>query len=210
MGWSCAPAEPPTAGAILPGLDTAAATFEPPALRTVYSDPAHLRTGAGGRPFDVALRSTGSGRGHSRRFGTKTFEIALRATDPIATACGSCHVGGTILDQERVGDAHQNVQPLHPAETAAACATCHDARNVERLLLRGGETATLDEAYRLCAQCHFGQVEAWAGGAHGKRLDGWRGRRVVMGCADCHDPHRPALAPRIPMAGPRLPLSGKP
>jgi hypothetical protein len=109
------------------------------------------------------------------------------------------------MDRQRIADAHQNVQPLHPAETGAACATCHDARNVERLVLQSGGTATLDQAYALCAQCHFGQVEAWAGGAHGKRLDGWRGRRVVIGCTDCHDPHRPAIEQRIPFPGPRLP-----
>ena len=47
-------------------------------------------------------------------------------------------------------------------------------------------------------------TEAWAGGAHGKRLDGWQGRRVLMGCADCHDPHRPALETRIPFRAPQL------
>jgi hypothetical protein len=204
-GWSCTRPQPPGAEAAAAHFDTTAPSFEPPALRTVYSDPAYQRTGPGGRPFDVASRTAGSGRGHSRSFGTKTFEIAIRAVDVTATACGSCHVGATILDRERVGDAHQNVQPVHPAETAAACSSCHDARNVERLVLRSGATATADEAYRLCAQCHFGQVEAWAGGAHGKRLDGWRGRRVVMACTDCHDPHKPAIGKRIPFPGPRLP-----
>jgi hypothetical protein len=27
---------------------------------------------------------------------------------------------------------------------------------------------------------------------------------VVMGCGDCHDPHRPALEPRIPFRPPHL------
>jgi hypothetical protein len=56
----------------------------------------------------------------------------------------------------------------------------------------------------LCAQCHFSQAAAWAGGGHGKRLDGWQGRRVVMGCADCHDPHKPGLEPRVPFRAPQL------
>ena len=56
--------------------------------------------------------------------------------------------------------------------------------------------------------CHFTETDAWAAGGHGKRLDGWRGRRVVMGCADCHDPHDPAPRPRTPFAGPHLPASG--
>jgi hypothetical protein len=76
---------------------------------------------------------------------------------------------------------------------------------VGRLRLEAGGTASRDHAYRLCAQCHFRQVESWAYGAHGKRLVGWRGRRVVMGCADCHDPHRPATVPRRPMVAVQLP-----
>jgi hypothetical protein len=75
---------------------------------------------------------------------------------------------------------------------------------VELLALKSGERVTLDHTYRLCAQCHYKVAESWAGGAHGKRLDGWQGRRVVMGCADCHDPHRPAIGSRIPFRAPQL------
>jgi formate-dependent nitrite reductase cytochrome c552 subunit len=109
-----------------------------------------------------------------------------------------------VLADERIADAHQNIKPIHPAQTGAACSTCHAPDNVELLALKSGDRATLDHAYRLCAQCHFSQAEAWAGGGHGKRLDGWQGRRVVMGCADCHDPHKPALEPRLPFGGPQL------
>ena len=109
-----------------------------------------------------------------------------------------------VLRDERIKDAHQNIKPVHPKQTGATCATCHAADNVELLALKNGERATLDHTYRLCAQCHFSQAEAWAGGAHGKRLDGWQGRRVVMGCADCHDPHNPAIESRIPFRAPQL------
>jgi formate-dependent nitrite reductase cytochrome c552 subunit len=108
------------------------------------------------------------------------------------------------LADRRIADAHQNIKAEHPAQTGAACATCHAAENVERLALKSGERATLDHTYRLCAQCHFSQANDWAGGAHGKRLDGWQGRRVVLGCADCHDPHNPTLAPRVPFRAPVL------
>jgi hypothetical protein len=108
------------------------------------------------------------------------------------------------MADERIPDAHQNVQPTHPKQTGARCSTCHAADDVEQLTLLNGERATLDESYRLCAQCHVAQVDAWAHGAHGKRLDGWRGTRVVMGCADCHDPHQPALVPRLPFRPPRI------
>ena len=85
-----------------------------------------------------------------------------------------------------------------------SCSTCHSAGDVELLTLKSGERATLDHTYRLCAQCHFTQAKAWAGGGHGKRLDGWQGRRVLMGCADCHDPHKPATEQRVPFRAPRI------
>ena len=65
--------------------------------------------------------------------------------------------------------------------------------NPEWLTLAGLDPVPLNESYRLCAQCHFIQVEAWSGGAHGKRLDTWRGPRVVMNCTDCHNPHDPGI-----------------
>ncbi len=112
------------------------------------------------------------------------------------------------MANQRIGDAHHNIQPVHPDQTGAVCSTCHAAENVELLVLRSGDRAPLDESYRLCGQCHFVQADAWAGGGHGKRLDGWRGRRVVMACPDCHDPHQPAIPSRIPFRAPQLERTG--
>ena len=188
---------------------------EPGALRTVVSAPVVGRTGPGGKPFEVALRTARGLTPHARRFGLITLDITMRrrAPDLSQYPCSSCHLGkGTVMKAERVGDAHQNIQLAHPKETGAHCATCHAPDNVELLGLQSGERVTIDHAYRLCAQCHVSQVNAWAGGAHGKRLDGWRGRRVVMACADCHDPHHPATDARTPFRPPRLerPRSGEP
>jgi formate-dependent nitrite reductase cytochrome c552 subunit len=108
------------------------------------------------------------------------------------------------MGNQRVRDAHQNIKPVHPKQTGAACSTCHAPDNVELLALKTGERPTLDHTYRLCAQCHYSQAEAWAAGAHGKRLDGWQGKRVVLGCADCHDPHKPGIEQRIPFRAPQL------
>jgi hypothetical protein len=105
---------------------------------------------------------------------------------------------------KRIGDAHQNIQSVHPERTGAACSTCHAPENVAMLALVDGKRASMDESYRLCGQCHFAQADAWAGGGHGKRLDGWQGRRVVMVCTDCHDPHKPAAPSRIPFRAPQI------
>ena len=204
--WACTPGsreqERPADDAQRPPPD-------PGALAIVRAESVQTRAGPGGQPFEVALRVRESVAGHARRIGTRTFEIALRSDERTSFPCSACHgIRGTILRSERTADAHGNIQPVHPAESGATCATCHAASSVERLALTSGETISLDHAYRLCAQCHFAQVNDWAGGAHGKRLDGWRGRRVVMGCTDCHDPHRPAVGQRIPFPGPRIPAQG--
>ncbi len=184
--------------------DTAVA---PGAVATVASARVDLWRGPGDRPFDVTLRTGDPASAMSRRFGRITLRTSLRsrAADLGQYPCTSCHLGRRIvLADDRVADAHQNIKVSHPRQTGGTCATCHSADNVELLALKSGERATLDHTYRLCAQCHFSQAEAWAAGAHGKRLDGWQGRRVLMGCADCHDPHDPALEPRIPFRGPRI------
>jgi len=188
-----------------PAAAARTANLEPGALKTVPSAPVHGWTGPGDQPFEVALRSSDRESGHARRFGSVTLETALRARALDQYPCMSCHVGRKIvMADKRVADAHQDIRPGHPEQTGALCSTCHAADDVAQLTLESGERATLDESYRLCAQCHFTQADAWAHGAHGKRLDGWQGRRVVMGCADCHDPHQPALQPRIPFRAPQL------
>jgi hypothetical protein len=184
-------------------------TWEPGALRTVRATPAEGRTGPGGQPFETTRRIDDVATHLTRQIGTRTFEIAMRSAGRSQPACSSCHLaGGRIVTEDRTADAHADIQPVHPTELGPTCITCHAAEDPERLALRGGGRTTLDEAYRLCAQCHFAQVESWAGGAHGKRLDGWQGRRVIMNCADCHDPHNPSIEQRIPFPGPRIPRSG--
>ena len=182
-------------------------SLAPGVLALVPTAPVTLWKGPGGKPFEVTLRTADPTNALARRFGTITMRTSLRARAPDLGQypCTSCHLGrATPLADARKPDAHQNIKAVHPVQTGGVCSTCHASDNVELLALKSGERATLDHAYRLCAQCHFSQAEAWAGGGHGKRLDGWQGRRVVMGCADCHDPHKPSLEPRIPFRAPQL------
>lgn len=175
------------------------------APKTDQTAPVDGWQGPGGQPFEVAVRSSERESGQARRFGAVTLRTSLRARPLGQYPCTSCHLGRkVVMADKRVADAHQNIQPVHPKQTGALCSTCHAPDNVELLALENGARATLDESYRLCADCHFAQVGAWAAGAHGKRLDGWQGRRVVMACPDCHDPHKPALEPRIPFRAPRI------
>lgn len=181
------------------------AALEPGALATVVADTVVGFTGPGERPFEVARRSAGPEAGHSRRFGTITLQLVLRAQSPALTQypCTSCHAGARVtMAAQREPDVHNDIQPVHPDTSGGVCATCHAPEDASLLVLLEDRRAPLDQSYRLCAQCHFRQADAWAGGGHGKRLDGWQGRRVVMACTDCHDPHHPAVEPRIPFRAP--------
>ena len=185
----------------------AESTREPGALATVATAPVTEWKGPGDKPFEVHVRTVDPISSTSRKFGTVTLRTSLRARTPDIGQypCTSCHLGKAIvMADQRVKDAHQNIRPVHPEQTGAACSTCHAPDDVELLALKSGERASLDHTYRLCAQCHFSQAESWAAGIHGKRIDGWQGRRVVLGCADCHDPHKPALEQRIPFRAPVL------
>jgi hypothetical protein len=186
-----------------------AARLQLDALATIQAAPVDPWKGPGDRPFEVAGRTSEREAGHARRFGEITLQTALRSRSLSQYPCTSCHLGRkVVMADKRIAHAHEDIQPVHPAQTGAVCSTCHAADNVELLPLKEGGRATLDQSYRLCAQCHFQQVQAWAGGAHGKRLDGWEGRRVVMGCGDCHDPHKPAIEPRVPFRAPHLERTG--
>ena len=200
---------PPGARAVTPDSATLArnAAREPGALMTVAADTVLGWVGPGGRPFEVARRTAGPDAGHARQFGTITLPIALRVGSTALTQypCTACHAGSRVtMAARRDPDVHHDIQPVHPDTSGGVCATCHAPEDAELLVLLGGKRATLDQSYRLCAQCHFAQADAWAGGGHGKRLDGWQGRRIVMACTDCHDPHRPAAQPRIPFRAPEL------
>lgn len=197
---------------VLPDLPDPAeeAVPEPSQIRTVAADTVQGWLGPGDRPFEVSLRTPGDAAPLYARIGHQTFALPARLSGPalVQYPCTSCHEG-VVLMAERIPDAHRNIQPIHPSTTGATCSTCHVPDAVERLRVPGEEqTVSMDHAYGLCAECHFPQVRDWAGGVHGKRLQGWSGRRVVMNCADCHDPHSPALERRIPYRGPQLPGTG--
>lgn len=141
--------------------------------------------------------------------GQTPFAVHTREGAMVQYPCSTCHeqaLAKVSQDATERRWAHRDIQPTHPQRSN--CQTCHNYDNLQTLKLEDGSTVGFDQAYRLCARCHFEQARDWAGGAHGKRLGGWRGARVVMNCTDCHNPHAPAFAPRMPMAGPRVPRTG--
>ena len=139
------------------------------------------------------------------------FFVAQRTHQIAQYPCATCHQQALQEpERERISQrwSHVNIQLAHGQTAGMDCQTCHDYADMRQLRLHNGSAVDFDQSYLVCQQCHFQQVRDWAGGAHGKRLAGWRGQRVIKNCADCHDPHAPAFEPRFPVQGPTIPRAG--
>ncbi|MDH5758053.1 MAG: hypothetical protein OEZ65_00600 [Gemmatimonadota bacterium] len=123
----------------------------------------------------------------------------------IPIRCADCHAREGEEGWAPSGRSHLTVQFTHPNESPEVCFTCHARENPGLFALHDGQRATMDQAYRLCAGCHYMQAEDWVGGAHGKRIAGWRGERVVLSCTGCHNPHSPRFPIREPISFPKIP-----
>ena len=198
---------PPAAVVIVLGLSAGCGQsdetlpFDPPAsletdvaelreLKTVPSTPVQGFVGPGGKPFFVKMRTPAIGQ----------------------HPCSACHqdplgppLSNSLIDARTM---HRDIVMNHADEVLMDCRTCHDSDDLSQLHTISGTTVDFDHAYTLCAQCHFQQAADWAGGAHGKRLAGWRGKRVILNCTECHDPHRPQIATKMPVAQPSIPRTG--
>jgi hypothetical protein len=115
--------------------------------------------------------------------------------------CSACHtvpverMRGTAGSPRR---AHWDVTLHHAPAAVMSCGTCHAAAAPDTLHTLQRTTVDFDHSYQVCAQCHTRQADDWASGAHGKRAGGWAPPRVVLACAQCHDPHQPRWDTRWP------------
>ncbi|MDX2476803.1 MAG: cytochrome C [Gammaproteobacteria bacterium] len=78
------------------------------------------------------------------------------------------------------------------------CLTCHDGENMDFLRTSRNEKIKFDQSYLICGSCHANRQKDWYFGAHGKRVSGWQGDRVILPCTQCHNPHSPATEARKP------------
>lgn len=159
----------------------------------------------------VADAGTGDG-------GLPPEAVALAAAEPAfklaplekkksdAYPCSDCHDADMETDPKprTFDDDHADIV-LNHGGGRFWCLECHDAEHRDMLVRIADVPVSFERADRVCAKCHFQQQRDFLHGAHGKRVGGWRGERVVWPCVRCHDPHAPAFAPRAPMAGPGLP-----
>jgi len=156
------------------------------ALKTVEHVPVESLDGALRRPFFVGARS---------------FQIKQYP-------CSSCHdrpLPDPDLSEAVHKDMHVDISVAHAPAQTMDCRTCHNSANLDTLHLNDGTPISFDHSYQLCTQCHFEQGRDWIGGAHGKRLEIWRGKRVVVNCTECHNAHAPQFDERWPLAFPNIP-----
>jgi len=139
-----------------------------------------VETGAQGTPFQTLART-----GHITQY-----------------PCSSCHSEPLADLQSALSTtdpkAHWSIDMAHADRSVMQCTTCHNPENLDTLQTLTGSKVEFDHSYQVCAQCHSGLAEDWAGGAHGKRVAGWAPPRVVNNCTDCHNPHQPAWDIRWP------------
>ncbi|WDE96241.1 hypothetical protein PQO03_11035 [Lentisphaera profundi] len=144
--------------------------------------------------------------------GHKEFYVADRTSKIGQFACSNCHqdeLPDRQQQNERSALMHLDIKMQHANQAVMDCRTCHNAKNMDSLRLNNGDEVSFNHAYKLCSQCHFEQERDWAGGAHGKRLHSWYGKRVVMNCTECHNPHSPSFTQRHPKGRPTIPRTGK-
>ena len=113
--------------------------------------------------------------------------------------CNKCHNDKKLDVKKGSRLAHGDINLVHgKGEDKLTCKVCHDPKQRNFLHDKQDRKIDLDHSYQLCGQCHFRQKIDWVGGAHGKRVMYWTGKRVVRNCTTCHNPHSPRFKKRWP------------
>ncbi len=114
--------------------------------------------------------------------------------------CSQCHDNKSVSVAQAAEMAHGDIKLNHGGQLKQlSCFTCHSKEERDLLMTEAGEAVDMDHSYQMCGQCHFRQKKDWVGGAHGKRISYWAGKRVVKNCTSCHNPHAPRFEKRWPV-----------
>ena len=139
--------------------------------------------------------------------GMRPYFVIPSKKDPDMHPCLDCHDWAeSDLTPRVLKEPHDNFRLQHGLHGKGEfwCLTCHHLEGDGGLKTFEGVKLSFDEAYILCSQCHSQEAKDWAFGAHGKRVDNWRGERRILNCTACHYQHRPNYDPRKPMPKPSL------
>jgi len=158
-------------------------------LEAIHPDANPAKTVPGSPPFE----------------GAPAFRVITRRKDADMHPCGDCHDDAeSDLTPRELQEPHDNFKLEHGLHGKGEfwCFTCHRLKGTGGLKTLEKEKLAFDESYIVCAQCHGKQTRDWAFGAHGKRVKGWQGDRLLLNCTVCHFQHKPAIAAREPALGP--------
>lgn len=118
--------------------------------------------------------------------------IPRRTPELTAFPCvEQCHSGRQPNATPRPLRGFHSAKHIEHGDTTFWCNFCHNFDNLNTLRLLDGRTATFDEAYRLCGECHGDKRRDWALGIHGLQTGFWNGEKTRRSCTACHDPHSP-------------------
>lgn len=129
------------------------------------------------------------------------FQVVPRRDDLFFYPCKQCHEFMDPNDQVRDLAAPHDIELVH-GDGRMWCLQCHSMVDRDMLWTLLREPVDFDEAYVVCGGCHANRQKDWYYGAHGKRVSGWRGERLLYNCTQCHDPHSPSIKPRKALAPP--------
>lgn len=136
------------------------------------------------------------------------FYVEHQPNKATSKKCSFCHKNDKIvplkeLDSSRYS--HWRVELKHASADTMSCSTCHNYKKASELLTLRAKSVPMHKSYESCKGCHSGQFADWRGGAHGKRVKNWSGKRVIKNCVGCHNPHAPSFLKRRPSTTTRFP-----
>nr|VFJ63114.1 MAG: hypothetical protein BECKDK2373B_GA0170837_111912 [Candidatus Kentron sp. DK] len=188
---------------LVSSMIAAAGMASPPETVTkTTAVPGNASPATGGAPSG-AWAPDGAVAPFSGYAGAPDFEIVPRKANLRLYPCRTCH---RFLPDKPVPRKLVTALPhpnmLRHGKGRLWCLDCHDRGNKDFLYTLRGGGANYDQEHLVCGQCHYERHRDWYFGAHGKRMNNWRGKRVIVLCSHCHNPHDPVITPRRPRESP--------
>lgn len=136
--------------------------------------------------------------------GSEKFHVLERFSEAQINKCSECHASKKTVPS--FASNHDEIKLHHAPEDVMKCTTCHQEKTPWNLHMLNDKdkSVSINHPYKMCAQCHFQQVDDWSHGSHGKRVGGWYGKRVIKNCTSCHNPHAPQFPKKMPKVRPNF------
>jgi len=135
----------------------------------------------------------------SRNDPAPVFQVVPRTSAFESSPCEGCHEDMAPNPKRRVLEDAPHFPEVQHGPADIWCTTCHTLDSKRSLRTLSGQRVGYDESHVICSQCHASVYRDWQFGAHGKRMTGWQGRREILNCTACHNPHTgPDQRPRRP------------